>query len=99
MNIQPVRSREVRESKEQIIYLSLLLTHVKERLLALTPGINCSYQEYATLTKEKTGLTLAVNKAKLKLNEHTFVEEINTVYGYNSIILMLGGTFKQRFRT
>lgn len=98
MKAQTVKNSEQRRASEEVIYLSLLLTHVKERLAELHPGINCTFEEYHRLIEEKISLTLSVNKAKLNSRGCTFVEETDTTYTFNNVVLKLGGTYRQRVR-
>lgn len=86
------------QQNEEVIYLSLLLSCVNERISALTPGVNCTFQEFRKLTDEKIELTLRVNKAILDLRGCTFVEENDSTYTCNNVVLKLGGTYRQRVR-
>lgn len=98
MNKQKVKNSEQKRADEEVIYLSLLLSHVKERLATLSPGINCTFEAYHKLIEERINLTLVVNKAILNSRGSTFVEETDTTYTYNNVVLKLGGVYRQRIR-
>lgn len=85
-------------AQEEAIYLALIISHLNERLLHLTPGINCTFQEYSSLRREKIDLTLRLTAAKLMARGWTFVEETDSIYACHNIVLKLGGIYKQKFR-
>ncbi len=92
------RKSSLSAQNDEVIYLSLLLCHVKERLTFLTPGFDCTPEQYRILMDEKITLTLSVTKAILKSRGCTFVEEIDTTYSCNNTVLKLGGIYRKRLR-
>lgn len=93
-----VTNRDKYSIEQDILHLSLLLTHVKDRLKILSPGINCTHEQHGELVKEKIDLTLAVTKAKLRLRGYTFAEDSYALYTYADTIIMLRDAYWKRGR-
>lgn len=94
-----LRAQEHNQStKEEILYLNLILSHINERLSILTPGINCTINQHKTLLDNRVDLTLRLKAAKLRSRGYTFVEENDTIYACGDIILKLVGIYEQKLR-
>lgn len=98
METRTTKSNITRQIKEDLIYYDSLLSHVNYRLKSLTPGFNCTIEQYNNLIEEKISLTLSINKVKLRSRGYTFVENNTVTYTYNNLIFILGGIYSQRIR-
>lgn len=81
-----------------MILISLLITHVNERLANLKPGINCTFPRYRQLLLERIDLTYELSRTKMESRGRTFVENKDIVYLVGNHVFILGNRNCSEFR-
>ncbi len=86
--------RAARKHHEELNLLRLALSHVEERLIALTPGINTTYRFYKELLDDRVSLTNRISQSILYLYENS--NKTNYVYFSPSVTIPYGRTLRTR---